>query len=173
MLEGGAQEVGEDVIIEAVEFGLDALRPVLELQDRMCAAVGRQKRPVEEISYNGELARKLADLAEKDLAAAYRIPAKLERYAKLDAARAAALSAVTAEDPASEQAVRGALDQLERKILREMILNEGTRIDGRSAADIRPISCEAGLLPRTHGSALFTRGETQALAVRHARNGIR
>lgn len=165
MLEGGAQEVGEDVIIEAVEFGLDALRPVLELQDRMCAAVGRQKRPVEEISYNGELARKLADLAEKDLAAAYRIPAKLERYAKLDAARAAALSAVTAEDPAGEQAVRGALDQLERKILREMILNEGTRIDGRSAADIRPISCEAGLLPRTHGSALFTRGETQALAV--------
>jgi polyribonucleotide nucleotidyltransferase len=165
MLEGGAQEVGEDVIIEAVEFGLDALRPVLELQDRMCAAVGRQKRPVEEISYNGELARKLADLAEKDLAAAYRIPAKLERYAKLDAARAAALGAVTAEDPAGEQAARGALDQLERKILREMILNEGTRIDGRSAADIRPISCEAGLLPRTHGSALFTRGETQALAV--------
>ncbi|HRT27953.1 MAG TPA: polyribonucleotide nucleotidyltransferase [Syntrophales bacterium] len=165
MLEGGAQEVGEDVIIEAVEFGLDALRPVLELQDRMCVAVGRQKRSVEEVSYDGELARKLADLAEKDLAAAYRIPAKLERYAKLDAARAAALSAVTAEDPAGEQAVRGALDQLERKILREMILNEGTRIDGRSSTDIRPISCEVGLLPRTHGSALFTRGETQALAV--------
>ncbi|MBP8984331.1 MAG: polyribonucleotide nucleotidyltransferase [Syntrophobacterales bacterium] len=165
MLEGGAQEVGEDVIIEAVEFGLDALRPVLELQDRMCVAVGRQKRSVEEVSYDGELARKLADLAEKDLAAAYRIPSKLERYAKLDEARAAALNAVTAENPAGEQAARGVLDQLERKILREMILNEGTRIDGRSSTDIRPISCEVGLLPRTHGSALFTRGETQALAV--------
>ncbi len=165
MIEGGAKEVEEDVIVEAINFGLASMKPVLELQDSMSLSIGKRKRALEAIPEDAGIALKVQELAAAGLAEAYRIPQKTERYAKLDAVRETVLKAVSAEDASGEAAARNALDQLDRKILRDMILNEGTRCDGRSHADIRPISCEVGLLPRTHGSALFTRGETQALAV--------
>ncbi len=165
MIEGGAKEVEEGVIVEAINVGLASMKPVLELQDRMCLSIGKRKRDLEAIPEDAGIALKVQELATAGLAEAYRIPQKTERYARLDAVREAVLKAVSAEDASGEAAARNALDQLDRKILRDMILNEGIRSDGRSYADIRPISCEVGLLPRTHGSALFTRGETQALAV--------
>lgn len=165
MIEGGAKEVEEDVIVQAVHFGLASMKPVLELQDRLSREVGKEKRRVDETPCDEGIVRKVADQAHSGLTEAYRIPGKQERYAKLDAVRETALREILAEDASCEIAVRNALDQLERKILRDMILKEGVRCDGRSSGDIRPIACEVGLLPRTHGSALFTRGETQALAV--------
>jgi len=165
MIEGGAKAVEEGVIVEAINVGLASMKPVLELQDRMCLSIGKRKRDLEAIPEDAGIALKVQELATAGLAEAYRIPQKTERYARLDAVREAVLKAVSAEDASGEAAARKALDQLDRKILRDMILNEGIRSDGRSYADIRPISCEVGLLPRTHGSALFTRGETQALAV--------
>lgn len=165
MIEGGAKEVEEGVIVEAINVGLASMKPILELQDRMCLSIGKRKRDLEAIPEDAGIALKVQELATAGLAEAYRIPQKTERYARLDAVREAVLKAVSAEDASGEAAARNALDQLDRKILRDMILNEGIRSDGRSYADIRPISCEVGLLPRTHGSALFTRGETQALAV--------
>ncbi len=164
MLEGGAKEVEEDVIVEAVNVGLEALKPVLDLQDKMCLSIGKKKRELEAIPSDEAVNQKIAELAADGMAEAYRIPQKLERYARLDAIRDAALK--TVGDDATVQAVaQNALDQLDRRILRGMILNEGKRSDGRSYAEIRPIRSEVGLLPRTHGSGLFTRGETQALAV--------
>jgi polyribonucleotide nucleotidyltransferase len=165
MLEGGAQELEEDVIIEAINFGLETIRPVLELQDRMRGEIGREKRISEETSDETNVAQRIAALATTSLNEAYRIPGKLESYAQLDTVREAALKAVLEEDETCGSTARHALDQLERKILRDMIFKDGIRIDKRKPADIRPIHSEAGLLPRTHGSALFTRGETQALAV--------
>jgi len=165
MLEGGAQEVEEGVIVEAINAGLTSLKPVLELQDRMGLSIGKKKRDLEAIPGDADVNRKVQELAAAGLAEAYRIPQKAERYARLDAVRENVIKAFSAEDPSGEAAALNALDQLDRKVLRDMILNQGIRCDGRSPADIRPISSEVGLLPRTHGSALFTRGETQALAV--------
>jgi len=165
MLEGGAQEVEEDVIVEAINFGLAALKPVLELQEQMVQSIGKVKRQIEEAPGDDEITSRVQEMAAEGLAEAYRIPQKMERYARLDAVRDEVLKNMSAEGVTNEAAVRSALDKLDRKILRDMILNEGMRCDGRSHADIRPIHCEVGLLPRTHGSALFTRGETQALAV--------
>lgn len=165
MLEGGAREVEEDIIVEAINVGLAALKPVLELQDRMVQSIGKNKRQIEAVPDDAAITARVQELAAAGLADAYRIPQKMERYARLDAVRESALKTFVAEGASDEAAVRNALDKLDRKILRDMILNAGIRCDGRSSADIRPITCEVGLLPRTHGSALFTRGETQALAV--------
>jgi len=151
--------------VEAINAGLTSLKPVLELQDRMGLSIGKKKRDLEAIPGDADVNRKVQELAAAGLAEAYRIPQKAERYARLDAVRENVIKAFSAEDPSGEAAALNALDQLDRKVLRDMILNQGIRCDGRSPADIRPISSEVGLLPRTHGSALFTRGETQALAV--------
>ena len=161
MMEGGAREVDEDTIIEAIKLGLEQMKPVLELQEKMRAAIGKMKREVEKVDIDPEIMGKVAELAEQDFKAAYHTPEKLDRYAKLDLIKAKVREKEEELGPTAE----AALEKLERRILRELIINEKKRIDGRVYNEIRPISCEVGLLPRTHGSALFTRGETQALAV--------
>jgi polyribonucleotide nucleotidyltransferase len=164
MLEGGGQEVDEEVVVDAIRFGLEAMRPMIELQDRMRAAVGKTKRSVVEPVVDEVLAKRVSDLALSGLADAYVTPGKQERYAKLDRIRDNVIREIGAEDPSLTGMVGGLIESLERRVLREMILKEKKRIDGRSFTDIRQITAEVGLLPRVHGSALFTRGETQALA---------
>ena len=163
MMEGDAREVEEEVVIAAINFGLDALRPVIALQDEMRIAVGKAKRSVAAPAGDADLAARIAVLAESGLRDAYCTPGKRERYAKLDQVKEKTAAAIDSEDPEKAAQAEAILEALERKILRDMIMR-GKRIDGRSHADIRPISSEVGLLPRAHGSALFTRGETQALA---------
>ena len=165
MLEGGANELAEDIIVDAINFGLESLRPVILLQDQMRAEIGKEKRVFVEATLDSEILAKVSDLALAGLKAAYGMPQKLERYAKLAETKELAMKGMASENGAVDPAVAKALDKLERQILREMIIHEKRRIDGRSSTDIRPISSEVGLLPRVHGSALFTRGETQALAV--------
>ncbi|MEN6375228.1 MAG: polyribonucleotide nucleotidyltransferase [Smithella sp.] len=163
MLEGDAQEVDEDVIVNAIKFGLEAIRPVIDLQDKMRQAVGKEKRTVEEIVTDEELAAKVRAAALAGLEEGYSMPRKLERYGKLDEVREKAIKEIGGEDPAVSKKVAGIIEEIERRILRDMIIRDKKRIDGRSSTDIRPISSEVGVLPRVHGSALFNRGETQAL----------
>lgn len=163
MLEGDAQEVDEDVIVDAIKFGLEAIRPVIDLQDKMRQAVGRAKRTVEEIVTDEELTAKVRAAALAGLEEGYSMPRKLERYGKLDEVREKVIKEIGGEDPAVSKKVTGIIEEIERRILREMIIRDKKRIDGRSSTDIRPISSEVGILPRVHGSALFNRGETQAV----------
>ncbi|MFB3924672.1 MAG: polyribonucleotide nucleotidyltransferase [Syntrophales bacterium] len=165
MLEGGADEVTEDVVIDAIKFGLESIKPVLELQDDIRRTIGKEKRTVDRIEYDEALKNKVISLATEGLKEAYRIPGKLERYSRLDQVKESVLQAFSSEEEIPVALIDGIMEELTRKILREMILKEGVRIDGRSLTDIRPITCDIGILPRTHGSGLFIRGETQALAV--------
>lgn len=161
MLEGGAREVDEDTIVEAIKLGLEQMKPVLDLQDRMREAIGRMKREVEKVEIDPEVMSKVKGLADQELRDAYHTPEKMDRYARLDRIK----SKVREQEEEIGPNAEAAFEKIERDILRELIINEKKRIDGRGFADIRQITCEVGLLPRTHGSALFTRGETQALAV--------
>ncbi|MEN6330650.1 MAG: polyribonucleotide nucleotidyltransferase [Smithella sp.] len=163
MLEGDAQEVDEDVIVDAIKFGLEAIRPVIDLQDKMRQAVGREKRTVEEIAADEELTAKVRAAAIAGLEEGYSMPRKLERYGKLDEVREKVIKEIGGDDPAVSKKVAGIIEEIERRILRDMIIRDKKRIDGRTSTDIRPISSEVGILPRVHGSALFNRGETQAL----------
>jgi len=165
MLEGGAGEVDEDALLEAIDFGLESMKPIIELQDRICQELGKEKRPVEPIVIDEELKRQVYDTVAEHLKDAYATPGKTERSKKLSQAREMVINNMAAADATLTPTLRASVDKLEKEILRDMILKEKRRIDNRSYTDIRPISCEAGLLPRTHGSALFTRGETQALVV--------
>lgn len=165
MLEGEASEVDEDVLVDAINFGLENLRPVIDLQDRMREAIGKAKRTFTPAVIDEGLASKVAEATLPAIEEAYRLPRKQERYSTLARIREQAIAQQTADEAATKGAVAAILESIERRVLRAMILKEKKRIDGRSMAEVRPISSDVGLLPRAHGSALFNRGETQALAV--------
>jgi polyribonucleotide nucleotidyltransferase len=165
MMEGEANEVAEDIIVDAIKFGLEAVRPVIDLQDKMRAEVGKAKRPVVETEPDEELIARVRAEALPGLKEGYSMPRKLERYGKLGDVREAVIKNISEGDSVLGKKVAAIIEHLESRILRDMIIQEKKRIDGRSSTDIRPINSEVGILPRTHGSALFTRGETQALAV--------
>ncbi|HOI75120.1 MAG TPA: polyribonucleotide nucleotidyltransferase [Syntrophales bacterium] len=164
MLEGEAREVAEDVLVDAIQCGLDELAAVIDLQDKMREAIGQPKRVIEPPKVDEALALRIKELALPGLQQAYVTPGKHDRYAQLDALRDTVLKTVTEENEASAPQARGIFEDLERQVLRGMILGQKKRIDGRAYTEIRPIWSETGILPRAHGSALFTRGETQALA---------
>ncbi len=132
MMEGGANEVGEDVIVEAINFGLEAMRPVIDLQDRMRQEAGKAKRVVEIPAVDEALVAKVSDAALPGLKEGYGMARKMERYAKLDQVRKNAVQTLTAENPSLKPKVLEIIESLERRILREMILTENRRIDGRS-----------------------------------------
>lgn len=163
MLEGDAKEVDENIIVDAIKFGLEAIRPVIDLQDEMRQAVGKGKRSVEEVIPDEELTAKVRAAALAGLEEGYSLPRKLERYGKLDEVREKVIKEIGGEDPVISKKVAGIIEEIERHILRNMIIKGKKRIDGRSSVEIRPISSEVGILPRAHGSALFNRGETQAV----------
>ena len=163
MMEGEAKEVAEDIIVDAINFGLEAIRPVIDLQDKMRAEVGKAKRPVAEEATDEELVARVRAEALPGLKEGYSMPRKLERYGKLGDVREAVIKNISAGDAALAKKVAAIIEHLESRILRDMIIQEKKRIDGRSSTDIRPISSEVGVLPRAHGSAIFNRGETQAL----------
>jgi polyribonucleotide nucleotidyltransferase len=165
MLEGGAREVEEDAIIEAINFGLDAMRPAIDLQDRISNELKKEKRPVAPIVIDEDFNKRISENVMDTLKEAYITPRKTERSRKLSEVRDVVLHEYSDGDDSRGPMIKAIIEGLEKKILRNMILQESKRIDERSHAEIRPISCEVGILPRTHGSALFSRGETQALAV--------
>jgi polyribonucleotide nucleotidyltransferase len=163
MLEGEAREVQEDVVVDAINFGLESMRSVIELQDHMRQTIGKEKRAFDIEPVDETLSAKVKESAEADLKEAYNIPMKLERHKQIKQVREKVIREIGGEDARRCSLVGTIFENMERQILRDMILKERKRIDGRSSVDIRSISSEVGILPRVHGSALFSRGETQAL----------
>ena len=164
MVEGGAKMASEDDILEAIFFGYDHLHGVIEIQEKLAEELNVAKMELVP-SRNEALTKEIQPFALPEIREAYAIPEKLERRRRLEEILETSMEKFAGEDEESKADVKEILAEAERQFTREMILNEGRRIDGRGPADIRPISCEVGILPRTHGSALFTRGETQVLAV--------
>ncbi len=165
MVEGGARMVPEEEILEALFFAHKEMQPVIELQEKMREEVGREKLPFQEPVRDEELEREVESLYAERIREALTIPGKLERYGALDRLSEEVVSHLSQRYEGREKEIEECFSELKKRIMRERILKEGERIDGRGPKDIRPITCEVGILPRTHGSALFTRGETQALVV--------
>jgi polyribonucleotide nucleotidyltransferase len=183
MLEGEARELPEAELVKAIQIASDAVIPLHALMEQAKAGAGKAKRAFAPPVPDAEVETAVRELATDQLRAALRTPGKHQREEAVGAvkeevrrelprrltARAAAETPAPASrmpaDDGLSTAVDEALSRLEYELLRRAILEDGVRADGRSTTGIRPIACEAGLIPRVHGSALFTRGETQALVV--------
>ncbi len=165
MVEGGARMLSEDVLLDALYFGHRELQPILDMQAELRRAVGRPKRTVVPPAVDQGLAARVRELASSKIVEALTTSGKHERADAVRQVRADVLTALAAEFPEREREVKNLFEHVHEEIVRGMIVGEKRRLDGRGLADIRPISCEVQVLPRTHGSALFTRGETQALVV--------
>jgi polyribonucleotide nucleotidyltransferase len=165
MVEGGARMVPEDEILEALFTGHQAIQPLLQIQEDIRGEIGKPKRQVPLAELDPTIARQVEQLALSKLQQAIEIPEKLERYKQIGEIKGDVVAQMLAEFPQREKDIKGAFDELKRKCFRGLIIQREHRIDGRGLKDIRPITCEVEVLPRTHGSALFTRGETQALVI--------
>jgi polyribonucleotide nucleotidyltransferase len=163
MVEGEADLISEDDMLEAIFFGHNALQPLIELQSKLQALVGVSKRAFEVAKADAELEAKITPLAAERLKAASKIRSKQERYAAIDQIKGEIKELMEVEYAGRGNEVSAILNSISKRALRQMVTKEKVRIDGRDMTTIRPIVSEVGNLPRTHGSALFTRGETQAL----------
>jgi polyribonucleotide nucleotidyltransferase len=165
MVESEALEVPEAVMLEAIDFGHKALQPIIDLQLALLKKSSKPKRQPTQLPFSPELVEAVKGRVLDQIREAVLIPNKSARQEKLDAIRDRMLQEMAAEEKGLTRQLKVIFHDLERTMIRQMILEKGVRADGRGPADIRPIHCEVGVLPRTHGSALFTRGETQSLAV--------
>ena len=165
MVEGGARMVPEDEILEALFAGHEAIQPLLQIQEEIRREIGKPKRHVPLAELNSGVVKRVEELALAKLKQAIEIPEKLERYKRIGEVKGEVVGQALEELPDKEKDIKGAFDELKRKTFRDLVIEQERRIDGRGLKDIRPITCEVEVLPRTHGSALFTRGETQALVV--------
>ncbi len=167
MVESEAKELSEEDMLGAVMFGHKGFQPVIEAIIRLAEKAAKEPRDFNPPDLS-EIEKEMLGLAEADLRQAYKITVKQERYAAVDAVKAKVMAAFLPEgqEPRFEKEKVGAVfKELQAKIVRWNILDTGGRIDGRDLKTVRPILAEVGFLPRTHGSAVFTRGETQALVV--------
>ena len=165
MVEGGAQVVPEEEILEALFAGHEAIQPLLQIQEEIRREIGKPKRHVPLAQLDHAVARRVEDLALTRLRQALEVPEKLERYKRIAEVKSEVVPLALAEFPDKQKDIKGAFEELKRNVFRGLVIQKERRIDGRGLKDVRPITCETGVLPRTHGSALFTRGETQALVV--------
>jgi polyribonucleotide nucleotidyltransferase len=165
MVEGGARMLPEDTILEALFLGHEAIQPLLDYQEEIKRALGKSKRPVPIVQRDRALIQRVDELARGKILAAIAVPEKQERYKRLDEAKGEVVAQVLVEHPEKERDIKTCFEELKRDCFRQLIVKERRRIDGRGLKEVRPITCEVEILPRTHGSALFTRGETQALVV--------
>jgi polyribonucleotide nucleotidyltransferase len=165
MVESEAHELSEEVMLGAVTFGHEAFQPVIRGIIDLAEVAAKDPWPLPEpTEAERALKARIAELGRAQMAEAYREKDKLARQAKVAEAKKAVLAALEAEG-ADTAAAKGLLKELEAEVVRNAILDTGLRIDGRDTRTVRPIVAEVGVLPRAHGSALFTRGETQALCV--------
>ena len=173
MVEAGAKEVSEELMLEALMFGHEAIRELVEFQEKIIKEIGKPKMEYEVLEITDELKTEVRTLAEEKLNSAMRIKEKLEKYAAIDKVKEDIVSKYENENLELKDTelkelitkVKLVLEEIEYEIFRQIVVKEHTRADGRKMDEIRPLSTDIDLLPRTHGSALFTRGETQALAV--------
>ncbi len=166
MVESEAKELSEDIMLGAVMFGHRHFQPVIEAIIKLAEKAAKEPRELT-LPDNASLEQEMLGLVEKELRAAYAIPDKMARHNAVEAVKERVIGHFSLEgaEKFPKPQVAGVFKELEAKIVRWNILDTGTRIDGRDVKTVRPIVAEVGVLPRTHGSSLFTRGETQALVV--------
>ncbi len=167
MVESEAKELSEEVMLGAVMFGHAGFQPVIDAIIRLAEKAAKEPRDFTPPDLS-EIEKAVLEIAEADLREAYKITVKQDRYKAVDAAKAKVMAALFPADGEArfdKEKVAATFKEVQAKIVRWNILDTGTRIDGRDLSTVRPIVAEVGVLPRTHGSAIFTRGETQALVV--------
>jgi polyribonucleotide nucleotidyltransferase len=168
MVESEAKELSEEIMLGAVMFGHRHLQPVIDAIIKLAEKAAKEPRELTTVD-NAAIEKEMLGLVEKDLRTAYAVPDKMARHKAVDAAKAKVMAHFLPEGvespPHPKQQVASVFKELEAKIVRWNILDTGRRIDGRDVKTVRPIVSEVGILPRAHGSALFTRGETQALVI--------
>ena len=174
MVEAGAKQVSEDLMLDALMFGHDAIKELIKFQEEIISEIGEEKMDYEVLEISNELRNEVRNLSEDRLNEALRIKDKLEKYNAIDKVKEDVVEKYTSEyeDKLKDKElvelitkVKLVLEEIEYEIFRQIVVIEKTRADGRKMDEIRPLSTAIDLLPRTHGSALFTRGETQSLAV--------
>jgi polyribonucleotide nucleotidyltransferase len=165
MVEGGGNLVSEADMLDAIFFGHRSLQPLIDMQLKLQQTHGVEKRPFEPPAKDEALVEKLGAAAAVSMRETIVIPEKTKRSAAMRNLKTRLVENLGEEYDGRQGEAYDALSSLQKKISRDLILNEGRRIDGRQYDEIRPITCEVGILPRPHGSALFTRGETQVLGV--------
>ena len=173
MVEAGSKEVSEEDMLKALMFGHEAVKELCLFQEDIIKEIGVEKMEYEHLEIEDSLREEISNLASEKLDKAMRIKEKLEKYAAIDAVKEEVVAKYEEEFSNLDKEelnvlitkVKLVLESIEYDIFRNITVNEKTRADGRSMTEIRPLSTDMDLLPRTHGSALFTRGETQALAV--------
>ncbi|MGH7481606.1 MAG: polyribonucleotide nucleotidyltransferase [Longimicrobiales bacterium] len=165
MVEGGSLEVPEAEIVEGLQVAHDGVRQLIEIQKQILAEVSVPKMEWQQPVIPEEVRSRVAELATPSMGEALSLAVKAERTQALAQLRDDVKARLVEEFPEEEHSVKESLYQLEKRMMRMQVLERGERIDGRGVDDVRPISCEVGILPRTHGSALFTRGQTQSLGV--------
>ncbi len=174
MVEAGAKQVSEDVMLDALMFGHSAVKELIAFEEKIISEIGEEKMEYETLTPEKELVERIESLITEKMDKALRIKEKLEKYAAIDAIKEEMIELFTKEneDTLKEQELKELLvkvqmvvSNVEYKLFRSIVVKEHIRSDGRQMDEIRPLSTDIDLLPRTHGSALFTRGETQALGV--------
>lgn len=174
MVEAGAKQVSEDVMLDALMFGHAAVKELIEFQEKIIEEIGSPKMEYETLTPEDELVKRIRELITDKMDRALRIKEKLEKYAAIDAIKEEMIELFTKEneDKLKEQELKELLvkvqmvvSEVEYELFRSIVVKEHIRSDGRQMDEIRPLSTDIDLLPRTHGSALFTRGETQALSI--------
>ena len=173
MVEAGAKEVSEEDMLEALMFGHEAIKELCAFEEQIISECGVEKMEYEHLEIEDELRKEVTELAAKRLDEAMRIKGKQEKYDAIDAVKEDIVTKYEEENASLEKdelevlitKVKLVLEEIEYEIFRQIVVKEHTRADGRAMDEIRPLSTGIDLLPRTHGSALFTRGETQALAI--------
>jgi polyribonucleotide nucleotidyltransferase len=163
MVEAGASEATEDEIVGALFAGQEAVAPLIEAQRELAREVGRDKRDFVSPEIPADIRELVSEKARQPLIDAMRVKGKLESYAQVDAVLDSLLAEAPEGEPERAGWIRSAFHKLEDDVLHDFVLEHRERMDGRKPDEIRSVTCEVGVLPRTHGSALFTRGETQAL----------
>ncbi len=165
MVESGSLFVSESDMIEAIFFGHEAMQPMLDMQEELKNEIGKPKRVIPTETVNEELRKKVSEMGAPLLQDVVTTADKMLRQEKGRQAHNKIQDALNETYEGMGSEIREAVHALEKQMVRQMILEEGKRIDGRSFTEVRPIECVVGLLPRVHGSALFTRGETQAMVL--------
>ncbi len=163
MAEASAKEVSEETILAAIGFGQNAVAAMVRMQEALAASVGQLKIPFTSPTVDPALLERIAALAREPIRALATLPEKEAQQARREQIREETLRAFSGEPVEIQFQVKEILEKIERDEMRRLVLEERIRTDGRRLEEVRPITCDTGVLPRTHGSALFTRGGTQAL----------
>ena len=171
MVEAGSKEVSEDDMLEALMFGHEAIKELISFQEKIISEIGEEKYDYPKLEISLELTKEVTDLIKDDINKALRIKDKLEKYAKLDEIKENLLEKYTDETLKEDELkelltkVANIFENVKYEVFRNIVVKEKIRADGRKMTEIRPLSTAIDILPRTHGSALFTRGETQSLSI--------